>query len=98
MFLLLKPLVESSAESDASLTARAPPSAPPRAQAAPITQSKQAEQESFFCDLFKTGWGSNEKESKQKDPRSTVNLVGQEAGESCDVTVTVMRHVVEICV
>ena len=45
-----------------------------------IHKTQQKEQESFFGKLFKTGWGSSEKESKQKDPRSTVNPMGGDMG------------------
>ena len=45
-----------------------------------IQKTQQKEQESFFGKLFKTGWGSSEKESKQKDPRSTVNPMGGDMG------------------
>lgn len=41
----------------------------------PITAQQQTEQESFLSDIFKLGWGSNEKKNKQTDDRATVTEV-----------------------
>ena len=49
----------------------------------PIRAQKQTEQESFFSDIFKSGWGSNEKAKNQSDSRETVNEVSANAVCSC---------------